>query len=138
MGAARRCRRDKRRTALLHYRAMALIEEIPEPRRRYFDEHPAHKRRVTVKISYFHGTGSHFHVEMTEEHNYLYDSRGGEWIAPADDPDGEGRVRFMKFRTDRAARRWVAEVFASEFSSESLELYFSGDVEAHWFYPEGG
>jgi hypothetical protein len=79
------------------------------------------KRKVYVTITYFPGTGSHFHVEMREE----------------SDTQREGEVRFMKFNRDDTARRWVDHTFSEEFSEETHELVFRGDVNDTWFYPEG-
>lgn len=79
------------------------------------------KRKVYVTINYFPGTGSHFHVEMREE--------------PGRQSDGQ--VRFMKFNRDDTARRWVDHTFRTEFSEETHELIFQGDVNYTWFYPEG-
>jgi hypothetical protein len=113
------------------------ISEIPEPHRRYFDEHPEEKRRVTATVSFFYGTGSHFHVELVEEPNYVYDPEQESWLAPTGDSAGEGRRRFMKFRREDTARRWIHRVFEEEFSPELHRLEFAGDVSRHWFYPEG-
>jgi hypothetical protein len=85
----------------------------------------------------FHGTGSHFNAEMVEEHDRVFDSRTGEWVRPYDDQAGSGRSRFMKFRTEAAARRWIEATFEEEFDPDSHELVFSGDVNNEWFYGEG-
>jgi hypothetical protein len=106
-------------------------------RRRFFPDHADRRRRVYVTISFFPGTGSHFHVEIREEHNYVFDPETGEWAEPEDDPEGEGLNRFMKFNRERTARRWVEEVFSSQFSEETHEVVFRGDVGNRWFYPEG-
>ncbi|MFP4011378.1 MAG: hypothetical protein ACLFUM_06725 [Spirochaetaceae bacterium] len=116
---------------------MKSLSEVEPPIRRFFPDHADRRRRVYVTISFFPGTGSHFHVEIREEHNYAYDARTARWIAPADDPAGEGRVRFMKFNRESTARRWVQQTFEEEFSDETHELVFHGDVTSRWFYPEG-
>lgn len=113
------------------------ISDIPEPRRRYFSEHPDARRRVTATVSFFHGTGSHFHVELIEEPDYVYDPESGEWIVPAGDTAGAGRRRFMKFRREDTARRWIHQVFSEEFSENTHVLELAGDVSEKWFYPEG-
>jgi hypothetical protein len=113
------------------------ISAIPRPHRRYFDEHPARKRRVTAQVSFFHGTGAHFHVELTEEPNYLYDADRDQWVHPQGDSGGAGRHRFMKFRKEETARRWIHQVFNEEFSEETHQLVLEGDVSQRWFYPEG-
>jgi hypothetical protein len=75
-----------------------------------------------VTIRYFHGTGNHFHVHMEEEEG----------------PNGEeGLTRFMKFSRNDTARYWVERTFAGEFSPETHELVFRGDVGERWFYGEG-
>ena len=84
--------------------------------KRASDKHP-----VYVTISYFHGTGAHFHVEMQE----------------ADSAGKPGLQRFMKFNRDDTARLWVEHTFAQEFSEQTHELVFRGDVTERWFYPEG-
>jgi hypothetical protein len=89
--------------------------------RRYFEAYPEQKRRVFVTITYFHGTGNHFHVEMREEA----------------DRDDTGRHRFMKFNSDKTARLWVERTFHEEFDPATHELVFRGDVSRRWFYPEG-
>jgi hypothetical protein len=43
----------------------------------------------------------------------------------------------MKFNREDTARRWVQTVFAEEFSEETHELVFTGDVSNTWYYPEG-
>lgn len=116
---------------------MKTIEEIPRPHIRYFPDHAARRRRVFVTISFFRGTGSHFHVEIREEHNYVRDPENGEWLEPPDDEDGEGRHRFMKFNREHTARRWVETVFEEEFSGDTHELVFRGDVSSRWYYPDG-
>jgi hypothetical protein len=116
---------------------MKTLEEIPRPHTRYFPDHAARRRRVFVTISFFPGTGSHFHVEIREEHNYVHDPDSGEWLEPADDEDGEGRHRFMKFNREDTARRWVETVFEEEFSGDTHELVFRGDVSDTWYYPDG-
>ncbi|MFW5786551.1 MAG: hypothetical protein ACOCYC_04830 [bacterium] len=113
------------------------ISSIPGPLRRYFAEHPDTRRRVTATVSFFHGTGSHFHVELVEEPDYVWDPDRREWIAPTGDTAGEGRRRFMKFRREDTARRWIQQVFDQEFSEETHRLEFTGDVSQTWFYPEG-
>ncbi len=116
---------------------MKTIGEIATPHTRFFPDHAERRRRVYVTISFFPGTGSHFHVEIREEHNYVFDPESGEWIEPSHDPAGEGRHRFMKFNREETARRWVEDVFAGEFSEETHELVFRGDVSNRWYYPEG-
>ncbi len=113
------------------------ISEIPEPHRRYFRENPSDKRRVTATVSFFYGTGSHFHVELAEEPDYLFDPAQEKWLVPKGDSAGEGRRRFMKFRREETARRWIRKVFHEEFSEESHHLILGGDVSRRWFYPEG-
>jgi hypothetical protein len=117
--------------------------------RRYFEAYPEQKRRVFVTITYFHGTGNHFHVEMREEPNYVYDEQSGSWVVPPAEleeadpdearPDGHdtGRHRFMKFNSDKTARLWVERTFHEEFDPDTHELVFRGDVSRRWFYPEG-
>jgi hypothetical protein len=116
---------------------MKKLAEIPQPHTRFFPDHADRKRRLVCTISFFPGTGSHFQVEIREEHNYVYDPDTGEWIAPEHDPPGEGRHRFMKFNREATARRWVEDVFETEFSPDTHELIFRGDVSDRWFYPEG-
>ena len=79
------------------------------------------KRPVYVTVSFFHGTGAHFHVEMREQ----------------TDRNGDGRNRFMKFNRDETARRWIESTFQEEFSPETHRLVFRGDVNDTWYYPEG-
>lgn len=116
---------------------MKPLSQIPTPHKRYFPHNSDRRRRVYVTISFFHGTGNHFHVEMQEEHNYVFDPQTGEWIEPTHDSLGEGRHRFMKFGREKTARRWVQEIFSQEFSDRSHELVFRGDVNRQWFYREG-
>ena len=113
------------------------ISTVPRPHRRYFEENPQEKRQVTARVSFFHGTGAHFHVELTEEPNYVYSADLGTWIHPQGDSGGEGRHRFMKFRKEDTARRWIHQVFNAEFSDETHRLVLEGDVSQRWFYPEG-
>jgi hypothetical protein len=116
---------------------MKELSEIREPHIRYFPRHAERPRRVEVSIRFFPGTGSHFHAEIREEPNYVWDHDTETWIAPEDDSEGEGRLRFMKFNREDTARRWVEEVFSSELDDGSHELVFRGDVTRTWFYPEG-
>ena len=116
---------------------MKQLHEIPAPHIRFFPDHADRKRRIYVTISFFPGTGSHFHCEIREEHNYVLDREGDEWIVPEHDPAGEGLHRFMKFNREQTARRWVEEVCAEAFPGDAHELVFRGDVSNRWFYPEG-
>ncbi|MFO8064239.1 MAG: hypothetical protein ACQETQ_06530 [Spirochaetota bacterium] len=121
----------------LKNKTMKTLSQIPSPHNRFFPHHADRPRRVYVTISFFHGTGSHFHVEMQEEHNYVFDPETEEWLEPDNDPRGEGRHRFMKFSREETARRWVEDVFSQEFSNRTHELVFRGDVTQRWFYREG-
>ena len=116
---------------------MKALSQIPTPHTRFFPHSADRRRRIYVTITFFHGTGNHFHVDMQEEHNYVFDSASGEWLEPTNDPHGEGRHRFMKFNRETTARRWVDDVFSEEFTNETHELVFRGDVSNRWFYGEG-
>ena len=116
---------------------MKTLAEIPEPHTRFFPDNAGRRRRVQVTISFFPGTGSHFHVDIREEHNYVFDRETDGWVEPIDDSEGEGRHRFMKFNREHTARRWVEDVFEEEFSEDTHELVFRGDVSDRWYYPEG-
>lgn len=116
---------------------MKHIDEIPHPHIRLFPHYSECKRRVVVKISLFRGYGHHFYVDLTEEHNPVWDEETGRWIVPAGDEDGAGEQRVMGFATERHARRWIEAIFHERFSEATHELHVHGDVTEHWLYGEG-
>lgn len=111
-----------RSTSIFSTMARRPISQFPSPLRRYFAEHPSEKRRVIATIGRFTGYGIHFHVILREEDEAVYAADSGTWEVPSQDPAGEGRERMMKFRTRRAAERWIHRTFRSEFSPKTHEL----------------
>ncbi len=101
---------------------MKWIEEIPRPHIRYFPEHATRPRRVEVRVSRFGGHGRHVYVEITEEHNPVWDRESAAWILPKGDVEGAGIHRVMGFRTQDRARRWIGTVFKQEFDPSTHEL----------------
>ena len=113
------------------------LADIPTPHRRYFQEYPDKKRTVVATIGRFTGYGMHFHVILREEDEPVFAADTGRWEVPSRDPAGEGKERMMKFRTRKAAERWIEAAFAEEFSPETHALLVREDSPCERSYVEG-
>lgn len=90
------------------------LKDIPKPWRRRFND-GRRKRQVQVTISKFYGIGKHWHFDLSEEDNPIWNAALKCWHTAWDDRAGRGKhvsgKRSVRPVAVAAARRMAAKHF---------------------------
>lgn len=122
------------------------LKDVPKPHVRFFPDKVGIRREVRVRIGVFSGIGKHFHVDLTEEGNPVWDVRpdrpfnreAGHWREcwSYTDPEGQGKVLMDKFGTEAEVKRWIEEMREKYFPAKTHKLV-NCSTGRRWYYRDG-
>lgn len=134
------------------YSRGGYLAQIPEPHQRRWPDDPA-PRTVSVSVGRY-SMGEHYHTQVQEEDNPLWDSSPITYYVPADHPKngqphncwrcawddaaGRGRTWERTFRTEAAAYAWVESILAEHFTGPRFLIYWPDRTYVPFHYTRDG
>jgi len=117
---------------------------LPDPLIRRYPNEYGIKRQVYVRLSSFIGLSAgaqHYYVEISEEHNSIWDE--DSWWDPWDDDDGKGdntikRLERRSFKTPLSAIQFAEQYLDEHFSKDTHEFDWSQTMEIFFQYRREG
>jgi hypothetical protein len=109
------------------------LADIPKPWKRRFDD-ARRTRSVEILISMYYGIGRHWHFDLREEDNPIWDQATKSWRIAWDDKAGRGK-RISGKRLDIVLSQMAAERMAKKhFPGRKLIKRYGKE---RWFQKEG-